>query len=98
MVKVPVRGDVAVFAAMENATVPLPLPLAPAVIVSQVALLVAVQVQPVAVVTVALLVPATAVGLSEVGDTVKEHEENVNVFDGSLRELPPGPTAETVDV
>ena len=71
MVKVPVRGEVAVLAAMEKATEPLPLPLAPDVMVSQASLLVAAQVQPVVVVTVALLEPAAAVGLSEVGDTVK---------------------------
>ena len=73
MVSVPVRGDVSGLAAMENATVPLPLPLAPEVMVNHASLLVAVQVQPVVVVTVALLEPAAAVGLSEVGDTVKEH-------------------------
>ncbi len=72
MVSVPVRGDVSVLAAMENATVPLPLPLAPEVTVSQEALLVAVQLQPVVVVTVALLEPAAAVGLNEVGDTVNK--------------------------
>jgi len=72
MVRVPVRGDVSGLAAMENATVPLPLPLAPEVMVSQASLLVAVQVQLVVVVTVVLLDPAAAVGLSEAGDTVKE--------------------------
>ena len=70
MVSVPVRGDVPVFAAIENATAPLPLPLAPEVIVSQEALLVAVQLQPAAVVTVLLLELAAAPGLSVVGDTV----------------------------
>ena len=70
MVSVPVRGVVAVLAAIEKATVPPPLPLAPEVIVSQEALLEALQVQPVAVVTVALLEPALAVGLSASGDTV----------------------------
>ena len=73
MVKVPVRGDAAVLAAMENATVPLPLPLAPVVIVSQASLLVAVQLQPVAVVTLALLELAAAAGVSAVGDTVNVH-------------------------
>ena len=66
----PVRGDVAVFAAIENATVPLPLPLAPDVIVSQASLLVAVQLQPAAVVTLLLLELAAAPGFSAVGDTV----------------------------
>ena len=58
------------FAAIEKATVPLPLPLAPDVMLSQEALLVAVQVQPVVVVTLALLDPAVAAGFNEVGDTV----------------------------
>ena len=71
MVSVPVRGDVDVFAAIENATAPLPLPLAPDVMVSQEALLVAVQLQPVAVVTLALLELAAAPGVSDVGDTEK---------------------------
>ena len=66
----PVRGAVAVLAAMVKATVPLPLPLAPDVIVSQESLLVAVQVQPVVVVTLLLLELAGAAGFSAVGDTV----------------------------
>jgi hypothetical protein len=70
MVSVPVRGVVAVLAAMENAAAPFPLPLAPEVMVSQAALLVAVQVQPLVVVTVALLELAAAAGLSEPGATV----------------------------
>lgn len=70
-VSVPVRGELAVFAAMENATPPLPLPVAPDVIVSHAALLAAVQVQPASVVTVLLLEVAAAPGLSEVGETVK---------------------------
>ena len=69
MVKVPVRGDVPVFAAMENATLPLPLPLAPEVMSSQASLLVAVQAQAAAVVMLLLPVPPGAAGLSAVGDT-----------------------------
>ena len=64
------RGEVAVFAAIEKATVPLPLPLAPDVMLSQEALLVAVHMHPAAVVTLALLEPAAAVGLSAMGETV----------------------------
>ncbi len=71
-VSVPVRDEVPVFAAMEKATVPLPLPLTPDVMLSQVALLVAVQLQPVVVVTLALLELAAAVGFSEIGETVNE--------------------------
>ena len=73
MVNVPVRGDVTVLAAMEKATVPLPFPLAPDVIVSQASLLVAVQAQPLGDVTVALLEPAVAAGFRDVGDTEKVH-------------------------
>ena len=48
---------------------PLPLPLAPDVMVNQELLLAAVQVHPAAVVTVALLVPPAAAGLTAVGAT-----------------------------
>jgi hypothetical protein len=72
-VRVPVRGSVAAFAAMVKATVPLPLPLAPEVIVSQESLLVAVQLQPAIVVTVAALDPPVAAGFTVVGDTVNTH-------------------------
>ena len=51
MVAVPVRAVVAVLAATVIAAVPLPLPLAPLVIVSHDALLVAVQAQPARLVT-----------------------------------------------
>ena len=63
------REDVAVFGATEYATVPLPLPLAPDVIVSHEALLAAAHVHPAAVVTLALLELAVAAGLNAVGDT-----------------------------
>ena len=53
---------------------PLPLPLAPEVIVSQEALLVAVQLQPAVVVTLELLAPAVAAALSVVGATLNVHE------------------------
>ena len=61
MVSVPVRLPVPVFAATEYSTVPLPLPLLPDVIVIQLALLAAVQVQPVPAVTATLPVAALAV-------------------------------------
>ena len=64
------RGDVVVLAAIEKAVVPLPLPVAPDVIVSHELLLVAVQEQPLVVVTVALPMPAVDAGLSEVGETL----------------------------
>ena len=56
------RGAATPLAAYQKATVPLPVPLAPEVIVSHEALLVAVQVQPVVVVTVTVLAPAAAAG------------------------------------
>jgi hypothetical protein len=55
--------------------VPVPLPLAPEVIVSQEALLVAVHVQPAVVVTVAVLDPAVAAAFRVVGATVNVHED-----------------------
>ena len=70
MVRVPVREVVAVLAATLRLTVPLPEPLAPAVTVIQVALLVAVHAQPVPAVTVTLLGPPAAVALRAVADRV----------------------------
>jgi hypothetical protein len=75
-VSVPVRGEADVFAAMLNATVPLPLPLPPEVIVNHEAVLVAIQLQPPVVVTMALPDPAAATGFSEVGAT--ENEQGAN--------------------
>jgi hypothetical protein len=69
-VSVPVRGDVAAFAAIVKATVPLPLALEPEVMVSHESLLVAVQAQPVAVVTLLLFEPAVAGWFTEVGEAV----------------------------
>ena len=60
-----------VLAAMEKATVPLPEPLVPDVMASHESLLVAVQEQPLVVVTVALLDPAVAAGFKVVGEIEK---------------------------
>ena len=57
MVRVPVRLDATVFAATSKVTDPLPDPVAPAVTVIHNALLVAVQLQPVAAITVLLPLP-----------------------------------------
>ena len=57
MVNVPVRELEPVLAATEKVTVPLPVPLAPDVIVIQVALLVAVQGQPLLAATLELPLP-----------------------------------------
>ena len=68
-VSVPVRSAADVFATTLKATVPFPLPLAPPLIVSQAALLAAVQAQPVAAVTEVLDDPAAEVSERDVGDT-----------------------------
>jgi hypothetical protein len=69
IVSVPVRGDVAVFAATLYVIEPLPLPV-PAVTVIQASLLVAAQAQPLAAVTVTVPVPAADVGLADAGEMV----------------------------
>jgi hypothetical protein len=56
----PLSGDVVVFAAAENATVPLPDPELPDVTVSQLALELAVHAHPAAVVTPTVPVPPAA--------------------------------------
>jgi hypothetical protein len=71
-VRVPVRWLVVGFAVRLYVTEPLPLPFAPAVTVIQPALLVAVQPQPVAAVTVIVPVPAASDGFAEVGAMVGE--------------------------
>jgi hypothetical protein len=78
--------------------VPLPLPLAPAVIVNQLALLVPVHAQPAVVVTVSLAAPPVAVADGFVGDAanVQVGDPNSNVLDKSLTPVPFGPRAEIV--
>ena len=76
----------------------MPEPLAPPLIVSHPALLVAVHPHPVPAVTPVVDDPAAEVSVREVGDTANEHgAENWNVFDWVDRAVPPGPTAATVD-
>ena len=72
-VSVPMRCAVDVFAVTLKVTVPLPEPLAPLLMVSQAALLVAVHVHPVAAVTAAVDDPAAEASVAEVGDTPKVH-------------------------
>jgi hypothetical protein len=74
MVIVPARCG-PVFAATENWVTPLPLPLAPEVIVIHVALLVAVHAQPVKAVTFTLPVPPLAMKLWVVGLMVNKQPE-----------------------
>ena len=64
-------GDV--LALTEKVTIPVPLPLAPVLIVIQFTLLVAVQPHPPAVVTAALFVPPSGEALMNVGATLKLH-------------------------
>ena len=67
MVAVPVRAVVAVFAATDRATVPLPLPLAPLVTVSHDAVLAAVHAHPVGLVTVTFAACPAATALVDPG-------------------------------
>jgi hypothetical protein len=69
-VRVAVRAAAFLFCGALKVTVPLPVPLAPDVMVSQVALLVAVQVHPVPVVTLAVPVPPAAATLGDDEDSV----------------------------
>ena len=90
IVTVPVRCAVAEFAAMVMLTVPLPVPLAPAVIVTKlVALLTAVHVHPDVVVTFTVPVPPAAVNCCPGGVMPKLHGDpivKVNEFEAP----PPG--------
>jgi hypothetical protein len=78
-------------------TVPLPVPLAPLVIVSHEDDSVAVHEQPAVVVTVTVAVPPPAASHDGVnGDTVYVHGAvNENVSGAALPLRPPGPTART---
>ena len=73
IVSVPVRDVVAVFAAMLNATLPFPVPAAPALTVIHVSLLTAVHAHPVGAVTVVLPVPPPAPMDWLVGEIVSVH-------------------------
>ena len=98
MVSVPVRGVVAVFAAIEKPTVPLPDPAAPEVIVSQAALLAAVQAQPAAALTPTVRVDVVATTETLVPDSVgAQTGVYENWFERLLLVDPPGPSAATFD-
>ncbi len=72
------------------------MPLPPELTVIHVALLVAVQAQPVPVVTETDAAPPAEVALGVVGETVYVHTvPKVNVLESALAALPPGPTAAT---
>ncbi len=73
MVAVPMRAVVAVLAATDRATVPLPLPLAPLVTVSHEAVLAAVHAQPVGLVTVTLTDSPVATAVRVCGAMVFVH-------------------------
>jgi hypothetical protein len=87
IVTVPVRDVVAAFAAMSKMTEPLPFPFAPEVRVIHPALLVAVQAQPVAAVTVTVVpvVPAAAT-FADADEIVGAHGAAACV---TLKVLPP---------
>lgn len=98
-VSVPERDDVDVFACAENETEPAPDPLAPAVTVSQVVLLFAVQVHPAPAVTLTDPLDAADPIDAEADPRVYVQSvvppEVVNELDGVLGADPPGPTATT---
>ncbi len=74
----------------------MPAPVAPDVIVSQEALLVAVHAHPVTAETVTLPVDAWPLTATLVGEIAElQGDENANVFDSVLRPTPAGPTAAT---
>ena len=93
------RCAVAVLVAALKVTVPLPDPLAPPLILTHGALLVAVHAQPLAAVTAVVEAPPAAVSVREVGDTLNVHAgpENWNVLEWVDRAAPPGPTAATAE-
>jgi hypothetical protein len=95
-VNVPVRGVVAVVGAAVKLTDPLPVPLAPALMVNHAALLVADQLHPAPAVTPTLPLPPAAVNDCETGEIAGAHGAvNAKVLDGRLGLEPPGPTADT---
>jgi hypothetical protein len=76
-------------------------PLAGEVIVTQLNVSLAVHAQPGGAVTPAVNVPPALAAGCDAGDTPYVHEgapSQLNVFDGELRPMPPGPTAATVAV
>ena len=92
MVKVPLRAA-PVFADACQLTVPLPLPLLPEVIVSQlVALLDAVQAQPAVVVTVTLLLPPAGTAVPDVEPDVEDKVEVQTTTAGCVTSFPVPPT------
>ena len=77
IVNVPVRGDVAVFGATENRTVPLPVPDAPTTTESHPTLPAAVHSQRAGVFTLTEIVPPDASTDSDVLDSAKVHTGGV---------------------
>jgi hypothetical protein len=95
-VNVPVRGVVAVVAAAVKLTDPLPVPLAPALIVSHATLLVADHAHPAPAVTPTVPLPPAAATDCDTGEIKGAHGGvNAKVLDGWLGLVPPGPTADT---
>ena len=94
IVSVPTRFVVPVWAATLNATVPDPVPAAPAVTVIHAALLTAVHTHPAPALTVVLPEPPAA-GIDRLAGEIvgAQCTLNANVFDRAVDELPPGPIA-----
>ncbi len=97
-VSVPVRAVVVPLAAAANVTEPLPLPVAPAEIVSQLLFDAAVHAQPLAdtTATVPDPPPASIAWVAGVAEN-EQGTENMKVFDTWLVPVPPGPTDDTRD-
>jgi hypothetical protein len=98
IVSVAERADVPVFAAIENATVPLPLPVAPDVIVAQESGVVAVQAQPPGAVTVTVPLPPAAATACDVGAIVTAHEMAACVTVNVLPAMVSVPVRDDTDV
>ena len=95
-VNVPVRGVDAVVAAAVKLTDPLPVPLAPALMVSHATLLVADHPHPAPAVTPTVPLPPAAATDCDTGEINGAHGGvNAKVLDGRLGLVPPGPTADT---
>src|SRR5262245_24340617 len=88
MVNVPLRSAVAVLAATVNCAVPLPLPLAPWLIVMKVALLAAVQLQPVPAVTATVAVPPSGPKLLVLGAAAVTVQLGAAGFEVFLEQAP----------
>jgi len=95
-VRLPLRCVVAVLAATAKETAPLPMPVPPALTVNQGALAAAVQAHPAPALTATVPLPPAEANDCDTGEMAGAHGAvKLNVFEGRLGDLPPGPTADT---